>query len=154
MNESLLRFLIVWGPTLLFVLIVLGGFVWGLVRGFRKSLILFIHMIVAFTVCLIVFLCMAQNKNLDSSMVNFTNNIIGKFSSNSIQDILQVDSSLSTMRDILFAKIVSNMSEESLMYYLVVDNAAYIYTLVDVAYHLILFIVSLLLYLLLIFLFY
>ncbi|MDE6014050.1 MAG: hypothetical protein K2G50_03795, partial [Anaeroplasmataceae bacterium] len=97
---------------------------------------------------------MVKNKNTDSSMVSFVNNIIGKFSSNSIQEMLNVDSSLGTMRDILFTKIVSSMSEESLTYYLVVDNAAYIYTLVDVAYHLILFIVTLLLYLLLIFLFY
>lgn len=153
MSESMLRFLIIWGPTFLFIVIVLCGFLWGLVRGFRKSFILFIHMLVAFIACLTVFLCLVKSQNFDLHLVNTINHILGQFG-NSLQGFLGVDEGYHTLHEMLLAKIVMDMDEQSLMYYLVSDNAAYIYTLVEMAYRIVLFILVGILYLLLIFIFY
>ena len=153
MSESMLRFLIVWGPTFLFILIVLFGFIVGLIRGFRKSFILFIQMLVAFVICLTVFLCLVRSPNFDQTLVNTSNRILSKFN-NSLQGVIGVDEAYHTLHEMLLAKIVMGMDEQSIMYYLVLDNAAYIYTIVDMAYRLILFILVSILYSLLVFLFY
>ncbi len=148
------NFFIICGPTLLFILMLISGFLIGMIRGFRKSLILFFHMLGAFTICLIIYLILVNNDSIDYSLVSFMNNWITKFSENTLQGLLNVDEGVSSLREILLQKVISTMSEEDLMYYLVVDNAAYIYAIVEMIYRVILFILVAMLYLDIIFILY
>ncbi len=150
----MVNFFIIWGPTLLFIFMLIIGFLIGIMRGFRKSLILFFHMLGAFTICLTIYLILVNNATIDYSLVSFSNKWISKFSDNTLQGLLQVDESISSLREILLQKVVSSMSEEDLMYYLVVDNAAYIYAIAEMIYRTILFVLIAMLYFYVIFILY
>lgn len=148
------KFFIAWGPTFLFIVIVLFGILIGCLRGFRKSLILFIHMLAASVICLVVYLCIVNNPNLDANMVGFVNGILGKFGT-SLQKILSVDEGLKTLHEMTMQKILLQMKDnQSMTYWLIQDNAAYINTLVDMAYHLVIAILCSILYGILIFVLY
>lgn len=153
MNETA-RFFIIWGPTFLFILTILTGFLVGFFRGFRKSLILMIHMLVVGCICLGIYIGFANQPDLDYKMVSFINGILNKFGGNSLQDMLQVAASHDTLHGMLAEKIVSSMSEEELMRHLILDNMASISAIVEMAYRLVLFVIMAIFYLLLIFLFY
>ncbi len=153
---DLAKFFIIWGPTFLFVFIVLIGILIGCLRGFRKSLILFIHMIFAGLFCLILYLCLINNSNLDTNVVGFTNSILKNFGGQSLQDLLKVDPSCQTLHQILTELILRNgkIQEDTLQYYMIIENIAYINTLVDMAYHIVFAILCFMLYGFLIFLLY
>ncbi|MDE6407162.1 MAG: hypothetical protein K2K50_00980, partial [Anaeroplasmataceae bacterium] len=143
---DMIKFFITWGPTFLFIFTVLCGILVGCIRGFRKSLILFIHMLAAGVICLIVYLCIVNNPNLDANMVKFINGILGKFGT-SLQSILSVNKDFLTLHEMLLQKIAEEISDkQSIPYYLIVENAAYINTLVDMAYHLVIAILCYILY--------
>lgn len=154
MIMDLTKFLIVWGPTLLFIIIVCLGILLGCWRGFRKSLILFIHMLVIGIGCLILFLCLVNDANLDAKIVSLSNSILVNFNGSSLQELLQVDESYTTLHQMLTYKLIANLDSQQINYWLILDNMAYINTLVDMAYHLILALLCLILYLNLIFFMY
>ncbi len=143
--QDMIRFFIVWGPTLLFVFFVLLGILTGVLRGFRKSAILFVHMLFAGVICLCIYIWMTKNSNLDGEMVKFTNQILGNFDT-SLQKMLQVDDAHTTLHQMLMELITNSMEEDKLEYYLVIDNAAYISTLVEMVYRFILAILAYILY--------
>ena len=90
--------LIVLIPTLLFAFMVIWGFVFGLIRGFRKSLILFIQSIVAFILCLIFYFVMVNLSASDTLSVNIANTFMGQ---NGLQRMLGVSESNTTLTGIL-----------------------------------------------------
>lgn len=151
--QDMIRFFIVWGPTLLFVFFVLLGILTGVLRGFRKSAILFVHMLFAGVICLCIYIWMTKNSNLDGEMVKFTNQILGNFDT-SLQKMLQVDAEHTTLHQMLMELITNSMEEDKLEYYLVIDNAAYISTLVEMIYRFILAILAYILYGFLLFILY
>ncbi|MCM1131294.1 MAG: hypothetical protein NC310_00960 [Roseburia sp.] len=150
---DMIKFLITWGPTFLFLIIVLFGILVGFIRGFRKSLILFIQMLAAGIICLIVYLCILNNPNLDSNMVGFLNGILGKFGT-SLQRMLSVNDNCTTLHAMLIQAITSNMSADELPYLLITENAAYINTIVDMAYHLFIALFCFILYFIIVFFLY
>ena len=129
---------ITWLPTVLFLFGVLFAILVGLARGFRKSVILFIHMVVAAGLCLAVFLFIVNRPDMDGMIVSLVNQILGKFGY-SIQELLSVSSSNTTLHSMLLEMIKSNMSQDEIIYHIVNDNGAYIATIVEMAYRLVLF---------------
>ncbi|MDE5856539.1 MAG: hypothetical protein K2H06_05785, partial [Anaeroplasmataceae bacterium] len=102
---------------------------------------------------MIVYLCIVNNPNLDSNMVGFINGILGKFGT-SLQHILSVNDECTTLHAMLMQNITSSMSSDELPYLLITENAAYINTLVDMAYHLVIAILCFILYFILVFFLY
>ncbi|MDE6661133.1 MAG: hypothetical protein K2J93_04875, partial [Anaeroplasmataceae bacterium] len=151
---DVIRFFITWGPTFLFIVVVLWGILIGCLRGFRKSLILFIHMLAASVICLIVYLCIVKDPNLDANMVKFINGILGKFGG-SLQKMLSVEDQCTTLHEMIMQKLVGVEPEDpTLQYWLIKDNAAYINTLIDMAYHLVIAILCYILYGIILFILY
>ena len=153
MSEDLIKFLILWGPTFLFILIILSGFFIGLVRGFRKSFILFIHMLVIGGICLGFYLYLVNNENLDSFLFEIANNTMSNFGT-SIQGSLGVSEECESLHSALLELIIKNMDAKTLLYHVILDDAAYIKALVELAYRLVLFILMGIIYGLLTFLLY
>ena len=109
--------LIIWAPTLLFILIVLLGFLLGLIRGLRKSVILLIHMIVIGSVCFGLYLWVVNLPQADKYFVDIADKLIGNFtSSSSLADMMGVEGE--TLKEIILNYSIANMSQEDLIYYL------------------------------------
>ena len=65
MSSELIKFLISWGPTILFSLIVIIATFVGFLRGYRKSKILAIHAAIVGTICLLLYLVCVRSKIFD-----------------------------------------------------------------------------------------
>lgn len=140
MSEELLKSLIIWAPTLLMVLSLLFYFLVGIIRGFRKSVILLIHAAVSIGICATIFFLIVKSENIDATMVNIANYILGFFNM-SVQGLLGVSEELGTIKDIILDFVLNNMSNEEVFYYVVIDAGAYISTLVEMIYRIVLFII-------------
>lgn len=150
---NLAEFLITWGPTFLFVLFVFIGIIFGIVRGFRKCLILFIHMIVVGVGCFIFYYFLVNDKNVDTNLVSFTNGILKNFNY-SLNQLLGVSEDLTSITDILMQKILESLTDDDIAYWLIKDNFAYIASIVNMGYHIVLAIICWVLYFILILLLY
>ena len=75
--ENLIKYSIVFGPTILFALIVLVRMLIGYVTGARKQVIFFVHSLGAFIICLIVYLVI-----LKKAEGSYKVNIIWRISGN------------------------------------------------------------------------
>ncbi len=149
--EKVIQFAVAWLPTILFVLLVLFGFLRGLRRGLRKSTILFIHSLVALSICLILYAILINNEAVDASLLKLVNSIMG--SPTALQDNLGVSNSLTTLKGVLTEWIPKTL-ESSGYADLVRDNAPYVLALVLLAYHIAFAIVLFFVYKILLFLFY
>ena len=138
-------------PTILFILIILWGFLLGLARGLRKSIILLIQAAVAFIIALVFYLIMVNLPQADKMVVDVTNTFMGQ---NGLQNTLQVSTTNETLTDIITELIISKVNYGEGMTLALQENANYLATLVNLAYHLVFFFISLLLYDILLFLFY
>ena len=144
-------FIITFGPSLLFLFIVILSTIVGLIRGFRKSTILAIQALIAFVVCIIIFIVLARSKNTDSNLVNIANTFLGE---GGLQRRLNVSESSKTMTDILIEYIPKQMNYGDGIRLILAENGQYLRELVFLAYRLILAVISCFIYLLLVFIFY
>ena len=149
--EKAIQFAVAWLPTILFVLLVLFGFLRGLRRGLRKSTILFIHSLVALSICLILYAILINNEAVDASLLKLVNAIMG--SPTALQDNLGVSNSLTTLKGVL-TEYIPKALESSGYADLVRENAPYVLALVLLAYHIVFAIVLFFVYKILLFLFY
>ena len=149
--EKAIQFAVAWLPTILFVLLVLFGFLRGLRRGLRKSTILFIHSLVALSICLILYAILINNEAVDASLLKLVNDIMG--SPTALQDNLGVSNSLTTLKGVL-TEYIPKALESSGYADLVRENAPYVLALVLLAYHIAFAIVLFFVYKILLFLFY
>lgn len=149
--EKVLKFSIAWLPTILFAVLVLFGFLRGLRRGLRKSVILFIHSLVALTICIVLYALLINNEAVDAFLLNTINGILG--SPTALQDNLGVSNSLTTLKGVL-AEWLPSMLESSGYADIVRENAPYVLALVLLAYHIVFAILLFFVYKLLLFLFY
>lgn len=143
---------ILWVPTLIFVLMVLMAIIMGVVRGFRKSLILFIQAIVAFIIVLIAYLIIVNNKSTDTWVVSMLKNF-----GIDLNSAFNVSSEYKSLTEILAHAIINNMAENDtgrLIELVITDNMNYIYTLVNYLYHIIFAIIGFILFFILDFIFY
>ena len=138
-------------PTVLFILILALAIVLGLVRGFRKSVILAIQALVAFIACIILFVILSNNNNVDSNLVGIVNNFMG---SGGLQRQLGVSESSTKVTEILYEFIPKQMDYGDGIALILRENGQYLLQLVMFAYKLILAIICFIIYLLLIFILY
>lgn len=165
-GSFMIEFLISWGPTFLFLLIILNGFIWGLIRGFRKTTILFIHMLIVGMICLIVFLAFLNGKNFDQNITSMTNSILNHFGKNWIEILKLDENTLSTGKEILgiegaptlqetLAIYIANLnSDNPLAFYLILEDSPYIFAIVEMILRMAIGIIIYIFYFLFIFLFY
>lgn len=99
--------LLVYVPTLLFVLIVGISLLTGLRRGFRKSLILFINMCIAFGVAYLIFY-LVFDSNFNTKAVQYANTVLGWFNQD-LQKILGTTESYPTLQGYLTEVLATNL---------------------------------------------
>lgn len=149
--SEIITFAVSWGPTVLFVLIVMTATFIGAKRGLRKSLILALHAVCAGGLCLAFFFIMVNVREVDEGLLNFCNFFMGE---GGLQRALGADESLTSLKEVLAAAIPSIIGAESDFGILLRDNTAYLYTLVDFAYRLVIGLLSAIFYFSLIFILY
>ena len=148
--ENFIKYSIVFGPTILFALIVLVRMLIGYVTGARKQVIFFVHSLGAFIICLIVYLVILKNERILDQVDGFILNIINKFmGENGLQNALGVSESCKTIRQIFVEYIPSQMDLTAGLELILRDNGAYLLTLVNVSFHLVLAFILYFVYLLL-----
>ena len=140
-----------WIPTILFFIIVLWGFLLGLARGFRKSIILLIQAAIAFAIALTFYLIAVNVSESDVWIVQIVNNFAGD---NGLQNALGVSSECKGLNEILTQFIINKMSYGNGLTLALKENANYLSTLVSFAYHIVFFFIALFVYDVLLFLFY
>ncbi|MBD5390798.1 hypothetical protein HDR67_02200, partial [bacterium] len=134
---DMIRFFIAWGPTFLFIVIILIGILIGCLRGFRKSLILFIHMLAALIICLIVFLCVVNNPNFDANMIGFVNGFL-RIGGTNLQKIFDVSQDCRTLHEIIAEVVTRDFKEQDMGYFLIYENLAYLQMMINMTYRCIL----------------
>lgn len=154
MNNEMIRFAFTWIPSFIFIFAVLSGFLVGMIRGFRKSTILLIQAITAFVICLIVYFCIVNSSKLDSNMLKLTNSILSSAGQGTLQDILGVSSSCESITDVLIEYIPKQMDFGDGFKLVIYENGAYLKTIVDLVYHMLVALILVLVYFVLIFIFY
>ena len=148
MSTRVLELLITYIPLGIFVLAVFFAFILGLIRGFRKSLILFIHALLAATICIIVFYVLVNNPNTDKWAYQLSSQWIN------YNDKLQTTTEYSSMKEVIVDYFLQQNSYGDGMRLILEENGAYLDTLVNLAYRLILFLPLLVVFFVLDFLFY
>ena len=131
LNE-IINLLIGWGPTILFLLIVIWAIISGIKKGVRRETISIIHTLVCFTICLIIFMLLVENRNVDMMFLEAINKILG--GEGSLQNMLEVSTDAKTIRDVLVEYIPAQLSYVDGLELILKDNGAYLYTLVDMIY--------------------
>ena len=138
-------------PSILFALFVLVGFLRGLRRGFRKSLILLIQAIAAFVICLGVYLLLINNDTVDGLLLTGINSILG--SPSGLQDALGVTGDFSTLKQVL-AQYISDMLAGIGAGPVTAADSGYVMALVLLAYHIVFALLLSIVYKILQFIFY
>ena len=148
MNMSILENLIAYVPIGMFALAVLWAFIVGLIRGFRKSLILFIQALIAATICIIIFYVLVNNPNTDVWTYKISSNWVN------YNDMLGTSTEYSSMKEVIVDYIITKQSYGDGMRLIIRDNGAYLDTLVNLVYRIVLFIPLIIVFFVLDFIFY
>lgn len=140
---EIIDFAVKWGPTILFVSIVLIAMLTGARRGFRKSLILYAHALIAGGISVGLYFYFVHSESFDSLILSIVNSIMG--STGALQDRFNLDPSINKMSDVLVELILLIFKDGE---YAVIlrENAAYLYALADTVYHIIFAIVAIIIY--------
>ena len=150
MDGRIVGILITWIPILMLVIGVGIGILVGLIRGFRKNLILAIQAAAAALICLIAYLIIINMKGLDAWAFNQINSI----SQGALVDAMELSAGCNTLTDALIEFIPKNMDFGDGMNLVLMDNGAYLATLVDLCYHMIFALVFYIIYGVLVFILY
>ena len=146
MIDNLIKYGVAFGPTLLFVLIVLIRVLIGYFSGARKQVIFIIHSVIAFSICLILYFVLVNNKFFDKFILDVINKFMGQ---DGLENALGVSPDCTTMREVLLEYIPSQMNFFDGLSLILQDNGAYLLTLINVSFHIILAVVLYFIYLLL-----
>lgn len=132
--NSTLQMVMTYGPTVLFIFIILMSTIFGILRGFRKNLILFIHSIVIFIVCLILYFIFVNNEFFDKFLLDAANFFLGN---NGLEEMLGVSSECETLKEVLLEYIPIGFNYGDGISLLIKDNGQYLLTLIDITYHIV-----------------
>ena len=124
-------FAIAWGPTILFSLIVVLSTLVNAKRGRRKSLILFAQSTAAAVVWVLVYYFGAKSEKIDTALVKLVNHFMGE---NGLQNTLHVSVEATSFKNIFSLYLIGKGGNGTLGI-LLNDTSAYVYTLVDMVYH-------------------
>ena len=100
---------VLWAPSIFFVLIIAGSTLIGMVRGYRKSLILFIQSIIAFSLCLIIYLCLVNIEAVDKFLLVLANSICKLFANKDLPSLLEISSSGTHLKEVITDYIIIRM---------------------------------------------
>lgn len=154
MNDGLIHFLIMWVPSLLFIFIIATAIIWGMIRGFRKSLILAIQAAIIFIACIIIYITVVNIEQLDSKMYNNINHVLNSMGVNDLPTILNIDANCNGLKDVIAQLIIKNVDYGTGFELVVKENGAYLATIVNIVYHILFAFLIYYLYLFLIFVMY
>lgn len=147
--EAIIQFLISWGPTIFASIALIIGFLIGFSRGGRKSLILLIHAAICFAICLTIFLILVENRDFDKFLLDTTNKIMG--SESGLENLLGVSPDCETIREVIIEFIPAQLSFMDGLELVAKDNGAYLLTIVDMVYRIVIALILNIIYLILIF---
>ena len=140
--EKFISIIITWAPTILFCLILLIGFLIGVIRGLRKSRISLIHTLIAGGFCITLFVLFTN--------LEFFDNLIYNLLGDTLKNTLDVNSNSLTVKGILADYVVVALeSVDSAIATAIRENVQYLVALVDMLYKLVVFIICFVLYLIL-----
>ena len=160
LSPDMLYWLVILIPSALFILIFGFGIIFGVVRGFRKSVILGIQAIVAFAIVLTLFLIFIFTDPDGKRIVSLVNTFMGE---GGLQNKLSssfnvtIDASKTSLKDILselLPRVIFKDDSKAAYREIVINNGAYIMTLVTFIIRFAYAFVSVILYLLLVLIFY
>ena len=152
--QQIVDFCISWVPTILFGVIVLWAALVGLIRGFRKSLILLINAAISALILLIIYLIMVNSKGIDASIVNLANKILPATGMGTVQELFDVSPECKSLTEILLEGLPKTMNLGDGMALVMAENGAYLGAVVNSVYHIILAIICGLFYPFVVFIFY
>ena len=138
-------------PTIIFLLFIVLGILFGIWRGFRKSLILAIQALIIFVCCLILYFVFVNNPSTDVMAVEIANNFLGE---NGLQNLMGVSSECNSLKEILIQYIPKQLNLGDGIALVLKDNGTYLISIVNLLYHIIFAVIALFLYLIIIFIFY
>ena len=157
MSPDMINLLIIVIPTVIFGLLLGFGIIFGIIRGFRKSLILGIQALVAFAIVFVFFMVFIFADPDGKKIVSATNGIAGNgWLQSTIASATNKTVSTSTvsLKEILMELIPQFMDFKDAIQSVIVENGAYVMTLVNFIIRFVYAIISLIIYLLLVFIFY
>ena len=152
--EQVIDLSIQWGPTILFALIVLAGFLTGIRRGFRKSLLLALNALIAFVLVFLAYIWLVTNPNVDEYVVKYSNEVLAMLGQSNIQTLLGASDSANSLKEILTEIIPQKMSLGEGIAAVIEENGAYLGALVNSAYRLVFAVILGIVYLVLVFIFF
>lgn len=132
--NSTLQMILSLAPTILFILIVLLSTVFGILRGFRKNMILFIHSIVIFIICLILYFIFVNAEFFDKFLLDTINVFLGP---DGLEEKLGVSAECVTLKEVLLEYIPIGFNYGDGISLLIKDNGQYLLTLIDITYHIV-----------------
>lgn len=144
MNETI-DLLIKIVPTILFVVIVLIGFLVGCLRGLRKSAIFFAHSAITGTVLICLYLFLVETNAGDMFVLDITNLFMG--SEDALEQTLDVSINCIYMREVVLEFILNQVGLSEGLKFVILENGVYLQVLVNLIYHIILALVLYVLYL-------
>ncbi len=134
MIDTLASFIINWFPSLLFLIIISIATIVGLIRGFRKSVILAIQAAAALFVCLFAYLIVVNAPGTDRNIVSFVNMFAGD---GFVQGLFDASTECTSLKEILIEFIPKNLNYGDGLSLIVKENGAYLGALVNLGYHII-----------------
>ena len=151
MSEQLISFIVHWGPTLIFVFVLLVAFLFGLIRGMRKTLVLFIQAAILFGIILIIYFIMVNQEGTDGAIFDFISKIIGE---GKIQSLLKVSPENKTFADCFIEFIPKQMEFNEGFALILRDNGQYLATIANMAVRVVIALVFAIIYIIGVFILY
>ena len=150
--SAAIQLAVAWGPTYLFVKILLCSTLFGVWRGFRKSAILAVQAVCAAGVCLGLFFFCTRSAQVDTLLLKTINACMGGESA--FQQMLGVSEECASVRQVLAEYLPAQLGYGNELAIILRDNGAYLATLVDMGYRIVFALVCYIFYLFLVFLLY
>ena len=146
-----MRILVLYAPTIFFILFLIGSLITGYLRGRRKAAILAIQALISFGLTVLLYIITVKNKASDTNIVNIINMFMGD---GGLQRRLGVSVENKCLTDILIEYIPKQMNYGDGLYFVFAENGSYLNALVSQVYNLIFAILFILVYLGFVFIFY
>ena len=131
---QLIEFAIIYLPTILFLFVVSISILLSALRGIRKTSIFLLHGVIAFTICIILFIALVDLKEVDAFILKTVNSIAGNESY--MQNLFGSSSDCQTFREIFIEFIPKTLNFMDGLALIARENGKYLSSLVDVAYRL------------------
>ena len=143
--DDLVKFLILYLPTIIFFLAVALGTLFGFLRGFRKSLILAAQSLVLFIILTIVYISIINLETLDEASFNFINQFLKLF--NTSLNILLKAPDATNLTEALTSFVINNLGYGEMLSAILTNDSTYITSMTLLLYHLVIAIIFYLFYL-------